>query len=121
MNKFFSNRNLALIFAALALCAAAAILLLRGAGGGRTAVIYSGGEVVYRINLGNVTQAYEINLGGNTVLVEPGAISVKRADCPDKLCVRQGKISGGVIACLPNKLLISVEEDKSGEIDAVVK
>ncbi len=42
-----------------------------------------------------------------------------KADCPDKLCVKQGKISksGESIICLPHKVVvkISAEERESDE------
>ena len=43
------------------------------------------------------------------------------ADCPDKLCVRQGKIhrNGETITCLPNKLTVTVI-DEEGEVDLVL-
>lgn len=48
--------------------------------------------------------------GKNIIAVENGAIAVIDADCPARVCVRQGPISrpGEVIACLPHRLLIEV-------------
>ena len=94
---------------------------LKSSDTGSTAVILSDGEKLYRIDLSKVKEAYEITVeterGSNTVLVEPGAISVIEADCPDKVCIHQGKIStGGVpIVCMPNRLYIMIE---GGELDA---
>ena len=44
----------------------------------------------------------------NEVEVRPGSIGILSADCPDKLCVRQGFISDTrlPITCLPNRLVI---------------
>ena len=44
-------------------------------------------------------------------MVEDGAVSVTEADCADKICVHEGKISrtGEVIACLPHELIITVQ------------
>ena len=118
MNKFFSNRNLTLLFALLAALAAAVILWRGAADGGQVAVIEAYGYSTSYIDLSRVTQPYELNFGGNVILVEPGKISMKSADCPDKLCVRQGKLSGrGVIACLPNRVVIQIEG--GGEVDSV--
>ena len=80
------------------------------------AEVYSGDTLVRRIDLAAVTEAYEFDVlcesGKNTVLVEPGAISVSHADCPDGRCVRQGSIPPGTlpIVCLPHRLIISIEE-----------
>ena len=56
----------------------------------------------------------EIKVDGKTVaeysLTENGTAYLSDANCPDKLCVHQGKISrtGEVITCLPNKLTVTV-------------
>ena len=44
----------------------------------------------------------------NEVEVRPGSIAIISADCPDKLCVRQGFISDSKlpVTCLPNRLVI---------------
>jgi len=50
--------------------------------------------------------------GANTVEVKNNSISVIKADCKDEICVKSGAIgkSGEVIACLPHKLLIEIED-----------
>ncbi len=57
----------------------------------------------------------------NLMVIEDGKVSVREADCPDGLCVRQGGIvrNGESIICLPHKLVIRVESDKEGAPDAV--
>lgn len=60
--------------------------------------------------------------GTNTLVIENGYASVTHASCPDGICVNHKKInrSGESIICLPNKVVISVVNDKStDEIDAV--
>ena len=81
-----------LLFAALAILGGGAFLLLRGHGQtGQTAVI--------RID------------GTNTVHVESDGVSVTQADCPDLLCVQQGKITTSAIpiACVPHHLTVQIE------------
>jgi hypothetical protein len=53
---------------------------------------------------------YELNDGTNILVIENGSAYLSDANCPDKLCVHQGKISrtGEVITCLPNKLTVTV-------------
>lgn len=53
---------------------------------------------------------YELNDGSNTLVIEDGKAYLIDANCPDKLCVHQGKISrtGEVITCLPNKLTVTI-------------
>ena len=76
---------------------------------GRIAVIYTDGEVYDTIDLSAVRESYTISLPGNTILVEPGRISMQSADCPDQICVHQGTIRGaGQITCLPNRVQIVI-------------
>ena len=44
--------------------------------------------------------------------IKDGEVSVKEADCPDKICVNHKKISnvGESIICLPHKLVIEIRE-----------
>lgn len=94
-----------------------------------TAEIIQDREVIETVNLSRITAPYDIVVyshdgGTNTVHLEHDAISISDADCPDKLCVRQGKIQNGVypIVCLPHKLVVQIvtnaNQNKS-EVDAV--
>ena len=49
---------------------------------------------------------YPLNGGTNILVIENGKAYLTDANCPDKLCIHQGKISmtGETITCLPNKL-----------------
>lgn len=52
---------------------------------------------------------------GNYLIIENGQVYIKEADCPDRLCVKQGAISrvGQSIVCLPNKVVIKITGDDS--------
>ena len=64
---------------------------------------------------------FSLNGGTNTLIIKDGKAYMADADCPDKLCVRQGKIhrNGETITCLPNKLTVTVI-DEEGEVDLVL-
>ena len=106
-----------LLFAALVL---GGLLLYYHLGrtGGTMAVISVDGKEIERIDLSRVEDSYDIVVetayGRNTVHVEPGAISVTEADCPDRICVHQGKLTGGgiPIVCMPHRLVIEIEDDQ---------
>ena len=101
------------LFAIAALVCVAAICFFRFFSDGQTAVIYEDGKEVCRVDLSRVTESYTIPLEGNTILVEPGRISMQSATCPDKLCMKQGALhSVGRIVCLPNKVVIEMVGDK---------
>ena len=53
---------------------------------------------------------------GNTLVIEDGCAYMKDADCPDRTCVRTGKISerGQTIVCLPNKVSVTVVGNDGG-------
>lgn len=53
---------------------------------------------------------YSVNGGTNTICIENMTVRMTDADCPDRLCVKQGvqKYSGQCITCLPNRLTVTV-------------
>ena len=55
-------------------------------------------------------------------MIEDGWAWLREANCPDKLCVRQGRVrySGQVITCLPNRLTVTVEGGATNGVDVVV-
>lgn len=57
--------------------------------------------------------------------IKDNAIRVTYSTCPDKICVKQGRISssGQAIVCLPNKVVISIinSSDTINKIDGVLK
>ena len=58
----------------------------------------------------------------NVVEVADGRVRVVDADCPDRLCVRQGWIryDGESIVCLPHKLIVSIRGGGQ-DLDAVAR
>ncbi len=95
-------------------------LFLRGGKeGSEVRVMVEGKEIgVYSLSRDG---EYSLNGGTNTLIIKDGKAYMTDADCPDKLCVRQGKISrnGETITCLPNKLTVTVIDEK-GEVDLVL-
>lgn len=106
---------IALFAAAAAVCA---LLMLSGRAAPERprADIYVGGSLYKSVPLYGVSSPYEIELPGGVLLVEEGAVSMKRADCPDSLCVRQGRITaaGASIVCLPGGIYIVITGDEAG-------
>lgn len=71
------------------------------------------------------TMRYKTSYGCNVVKIEQGSISVFEADCPDKLCMHQGRISrpGQILVCLPNRFMVELRggaEDAS-DVDAYLQ
>lgn len=59
----------------------------------------------------------------NTLVIRNQKAYMESADCPDKLCVRQKSISlvHETIVCLPNKVVVTVENKEASEIDGMVQ
>ena len=55
--------------------------------------------------------------------VKDGAIRVLSSDCPQQICVNGGWIRRPrqVIACVPNKTLVTIESAESPFLDAIVR
>ncbi len=104
------------LFLSLVTAACALYLLsVRTASSGCIAEIYQNGRLIRTIALYQVQEPYTIEIHGeggcvNRIEVRPGSIGVTWADCPDRLCVRQGFVRSPAIpvTCLPNKLVITL-------------
>ena len=58
----------------------------------------------------NQTICIETAYGKNIVEIFDGEVYVKEADCPDQICVKQGKMTGGgvPIVCMPHRVVIEI-------------
>lgn len=56
---------------------------------------------------------------GNKLIIKDGLVSIHEANCPDKLCIKQGSISkmNESIICLPNKLIVRIVQDKKSSAE----
>ncbi|TYP57621.1 NusG domain II-containing protein [Thermosediminibacter litoriperuensis] len=98
-----------------------------GFSGGRTyAVIEVDGRQYQKISLGSDGPKLQLKVPGvqgELILeIDRDRVRVVSADCPDKDCVRQGWASrpGQMLVCLPNRVVVKIESDRSsGELDGV--
>ncbi len=88
----------------------------------------AGGEVIVAINGSEVARyslhldaQYSLNGGTNLLVIENGRARILDANCPGKLCVKQGWIqyTGQCITCLPNELTVTVAGGDSS-VDIVI-
>ena len=125
MTRLFADRKRRadlMVIGALLLLALVLYLVL---GAFRT----EGGAVVVRVD-GVETErhalsedgVYPLNGGSNILVISGGQAWLSEANCPDLLCVRQGKIhyTGQSIICLPNRLTVTVEGGEANDVDFVV-
>lgn len=80
--------------------------------------VYQDNVVVHEADLSKVTEPYTYRVEGadgayNEILVEPGKVSCKEANCPDQVCVHMGAIDSGLlpITCLPHKVIVKIETE----------
>ena len=57
----------------------------------------------------------------NKLTIKNGEAYMSHADCPDKLCMHQGRISsdGQSIVCLPNRIVCTVHSNSKNEMDGM--
>ena len=123
MRKLLSNKKRADLILVVALLLLAGILYLtmnanRQEGG--VAVVRVNGVETERHSLA-VDGTFSLNGGTNILVIQDGQAWLSEANCPDLLCVKQGKIhyTGQVITCLPNRLTVTVEGGESNGVDLV--
>lgn len=60
-------------------------------------------------------------LGNNTLTIQGGKAAVTEADCPDRICMKQGTIdkNGQSIICLPHRLVIRIESGEEDSVDGI--
>ena len=87
-----------------------------------------GAYVVVKVNGAEVARyslsedgEYELNGGTNILRIKDGTACLSKANCPDHLCVNQGKISksGQTITCLPNRLTVTVYSVDESDVELV--
>ena len=102
----------------LILIAFAAVGLMKEEGA--YVVVRVDGEQVARYSLLQEGE-YALNGGTNILRIEGGKAYLTSADCPDHLCVNQGKIdqTGETITCLPNRLTVTVYGAGEDDIELV--
>jgi len=101
----------------------------RGGNGaqGLVAEIYMDGQLTRTISLSEKEQEQELRLestyGYNVLQVGPQGARIIEADCRNQDCVHTGmqNLQGGVIACLPHRLLIRLSGGKGAKYDAITR
>lgn len=115
-----SKRRNTVIFAALVLLAG-----LSGLAGqaffrekGAYAVVSLSGREIARLPLSKDTELLVKDgaQGYNRICVQNGEVWITDANCPDQICMREGKkrLCGEMITCLPHKLTVTVEGADGG-------
>lgn len=85
------------------------------------AVVYLDGKEQGRYPLGE-EQAIKISAGDggyNILEIKGGEADITEASCPDKICVGQHPVKrrGESLVCLPNKVVVEIQNGGEPEID----
>lgn len=100
----------------LAVCIAAAVIIhLIPADDPAYAVISADGEVVIRRPLSEEGEFSVPEIPNMKFEISDGGVRVTESDCPDKICIKTGRVTGENMSavCMPNKVIVTVEGDFS--------
>lgn len=70
----------------------------------------------------DVTEKIELPDGSyNLLVIQDGKADVTEASCPDGICVnhRAVKRQGETIVCLPNKVVVEIENGEESDVDSM--
>ena len=86
-----------------------------------TAEISLDGETVRQVSLYGLTESEIINVGGCEILLERNGVTFVSSPCPDKLCIKSGKLkrAGDTMACLPERVSVVLRSEKGDTVDGV--
>ena len=118
--KVFADIILICILLVLALSVFLVVELTRREGA-YVVVSIDGGEVC-RYSLSEDGE-FTLNGGTNTFVILGGKAYISEADCPDGLCVSQGKISrtGQTVVCLPNRVMLRIVGADEADVELEVQ
>lgn len=120
MKKTAKRYDLILIALLLLLSALSVVALLIFRADGRSVRVEADGKTVAVYSL-SADGEYPLNGGTNVLVIENGEAFIKEADCPDKTCVRTGRLKhvGESAVCLPNRVSVTVIGEDSDGVDLV--
>ncbi len=118
MKKLITKKDFILLVIVLVI-GIAGFLLLASNDKGAIAIIKINGETVAEIPIQD--EYYEASFNGVTVCCENSEIYVKDSSCPDKVCVRSGRISkaGEGVICAPNRVAVEISGKNQNQLDAL--
>ncbi len=84
--------------------------------------IYLDGEKVQSVLLSELKKEKTVCVGGCEILLSHGGAAFLHSECSDKLCEKRGmlKKAGDTMACVPERVVLSLTSDKTPDFDSVV-
>lgn len=91
---------------------------------GEMVIIEVKGQMVQQLDL-KASQEITVNgsIGKTMVKIDQGAAQVIYSDCPEKICVKTGKITqaGEIIVCVPNKVVVKIAGKSKNQFDVITQ
>jgi len=93
-----------------------------GAGENIRADIYLDGEKVQSVIISELEEDKTVSVGGCEILLSRDGAAFIHSECSDKLCEKRGtlKKAGDTMACVPERVVLSLSSDKAPDFDSVV-
>ena len=84
--------------------------------------IYLDGEKVQSVALSELAEEKTVTVGGCEILLAGDGAAFVHSECSDKLCEKRGKLkrAGDTMACVPERVVLSLKSDKARDFDSVV-
>ncbi len=91
---------------------------------GARVIIEVDGQIVHQSDL-SATEEVTLTgpIGRTVVRVHQRSARVSYSDCPEKVCVKTGKIhrAGEMIVCVPNKVVVKIEGTRKNLFDVITQ
>jgi hypothetical protein len=125
LKNLFHNTTLAdaVLFSFLMLASLSGMFLIHQVvAQGQTVRVEMDGKPVYILPIdSNNAVSVEGTMGKTEIEIKDHKVRITSSPCNNKLCVRQGWTQQGTIICLPNRILVTIEDEsqQSGTVDAI--
>lgn len=89
---------------------------------GQTVRVEIDGKPVYILPIDrNSAVSVEGPLGKTEIEIKDHKVRITESPCNNKLCIRQGWTRQGTIICLPNRIIVTIEDEshQSETVDAI--
>jgi len=120
--------RLVLLVSLLAIVCSWFVIQSRISAGPAVAEIYHGQVLLATYPLpqhGEAEQRFQIKgeLGDSEVVLDQDGVRIEASPCTTQHCVHSGahRHAGDIIACVPNRILISIRGKSASEFDAIVE
>lgn len=124
MNKWLKKRDIILIISLLFIGIIALVIWhFIYSDDGKYVTIEQRNELIgtYPLNVDKEIEIEHRDKVVNKIIIKDGYCYMEEAECPDHLCIKQGKVnkSGQTIVCLPNRVVVTVVDSDSSDYDSV--